>query len=112
MHHFVDALTATVTTTGLFAAYDLIGFNGAKVTTEDAPVLGMAKSPCTVIGDPTAVMVIGIGRAKATGAVTAGAKLVSAVGGGVKVAGATPANVFATALSAAADGEFVTYLIR
>lgn len=113
MQHFVDVLTATVpATTGLFDAYDLVGFTGAKVITEDAPVLGMAKHPNTVIGDPAAVMAIGIGRGKAVGAITVGAKLVSAVGGGVKVAGATPANVFATALSAAADGEFVNYLIR
>lgn len=113
MSQFIDILTVTVpVTTGLFDAYDLVGFTGAKVITEDAPVLGMAKLPNTVIGDPAAIMALGVGRAKAVGAVTVGAKLVSAVGGGVKVAGATPANVFATALSAAADGEFVNYLIR
>lgn len=113
MSQFTDILTATVpVTTGLFEAYDLVGFTGAKVITEDAPVLGMAKLPNTVVGDPASVMAIGIGRGKAVGAVTAGAKLVSAVGGGIKVAGANPVNVFATALSAAADGEFFFYLIR
>ena len=113
MSQFTDVLTVTVpVTTGLFEAYDLISFTGAKVITEDAPVLGMAKLPNTVVGDPAAVMAIGVGRAKAVGAVTVGAKLISAVGGGVKIAGATPVNAFATALSAAADGEFVTYLIR
>ncbi|OJY36355.1 MAG: hypothetical protein BGP11_08400 [Rhodobacterales bacterium 65-51] len=113
MSQFIDILTVTVpVTTGLFEAYDLVSFAGAKVITEDAPVLGMAKLPNTVIGDPAAIMAIGLGRAKAVGAVTVGAKLISAAGGGVKVAGATPANAFATALSAAADGEFVNYLIR
>lgn len=118
---FNDLLTITVIPTGLFEAYDLIGFDGAKITTEDAPVLGFAKHPCTVIGDPTAVVAIGVGRAKAVGAVTVGAKLISA-NGGVKVATAPDldadpivegsANVFATALNAAADGGFVSYLIR
>lgn len=113
MSQFIDILTVTVpATTGVFDAYDLVSFAGAKVITEDAPVLGMAKLPNTVIGDPAAVMALGVGRGKAVGVVTVGAKLVSAVGGGIKVAGATPANVFATALSAAADGEFFTYMIR
>lgn len=112
MFMFHDVLSWTVIPTGLFAAVDLISFGGAKITTDDAPVFGVAKHPCTVIGDPTAVMALGIARVKAPGVVTAGAKLVSAATGGVKVAGATPANVFATALTAAADGEFVDILIR
>lgn len=112
MQYFHDVLPWTVTPTGPFAANDLVGFNGAKVTTDDAPVLGVAKNPCTVIGNPAALNVLGVARVKASGAITVGAKLVSAAAGGVKVAGATPVNVFATALTAAADGEFVDILIR
>lgn len=112
MSHMQDVLTASVLTTGLFEAHDLIGYNGAKIVTADAPVLGAAKHPNTVIGDYSAVMVIGIVRVRAVGVITAGAKLVTAVGGGVSVAGATPANAFATALTAAADGGFVDILIR
>lgn len=112
MQNMQDILTATVRTTGLFDAYDLVGFNGAEVVTADAPVLGVAKHPNTVIGDYAGIMAIGIARVRAVGVITVGAKLVSAVGGGVSVAGATPANAFATALTAAADGEFVDILIR
>jgi thiamine monophosphate kinase len=112
MQNFHSALSLTVIPTGVFAAYDLIGFSGAKVTTDDAAVLGVAQSPCTVIGDPTTVMAIGFARVKAVGAITVGAKLISAAAGGVKAAGATPANAFAIALTAAADGEFVDILVR
>lgn len=112
MQYFQDVLTVTVQSTGLFEAYDLIGFAGAKVTADDAPVLGFSKHPNTVIGDFAGVTVIGTVRVRAVGAITVGAKLISAAAGGVKVAGATPANAFATALTAAADGEFVDILIR
>lgn len=112
MQHFQDVLTVTVATTGLFEAYDLVGYDGAKITTADAPVLGMAKHPNTVIGDLSGVMVIGFARVRAGGIITKGAKLVSAAPGGVQVAGATPANVFATALTDAAAGGFVDILIR
>ena len=112
MQYFHDVLTTSVLTTGLFDALDLVGFTGAKVTADDAPVLGVAKSPNTVVGDYAPVMAMGIARVRAVGVITAGAKLVSAAAGGVQVAGATPANAFATALSAAADGEFVDILIR
>lgn len=112
MQYFHDVLTTSTLTTGLFDALDLVGFTGAKVITADAPVLGVAKSPNTMVGDYAPVLAIGIARVRAVGVITAGAKLVSAVGGGVQVAGATPANVFATALTAAAAGEFVDILIR
>lgn len=112
MQYMHDILTTTVLTTGLFDAYDLVGFTGAKVAAADAPVLGVAKHPNTVIGDYAGIMAIGFARVRAVGAITVGAKLVSAAAGGVQVAGATPANVFATALTAAADGEFVEILIR
>jgi len=112
MQYFQDVLTLTAIPTGTFEALDLISPAGAKVAAADAPVLGVAKHPCTVIGDPTAVVVIGVARVKAVGAVAQGARLVSAAAGGVQSAGATPANPFAIALTAAADGEFVDILIR
>ena len=112
MQYFQDVLTLTTITTSTFAALDLVSPAGAKVTAADAPVLGVAKHPCTVIGDPTAVLVIGVGRVKAVGVIAQGAKVVSAAAGGVQAAGATPANAYAIALTAAADGEFVDILIR
>lgn len=111
MQYIQDVLTVTAAATGDFEAYDLVGFTGAKIVAADAPVLGVAKSPAQT-GDFAAVMAIGTARVRAVGAITAGAKLVSAAAGGVQVAGATPANAFATALTAAADGEFVDILIR
>lgn len=112
MQYFQDVLTVTVPTTGLFEAYDLVGPTGAKITANDAPFLGVAKHPNTVIGDLAGVIVIGVARVRAVGAITVGAKLVTAAAGGVQVAGTTPANSFATALTAAADGGFVDILIR
>ncbi|WP_347268173.1 capsid cement protein [Paracoccus sp. (in: a-proteobacteria)] len=112
MQFVQDVLNVTTPTTGTFDAFDLIGFTGAKVVADDAPVLGVAKSPNTQIGDFAAVMTIGVARVRAGGVITAGAKLVSAAAGGVQVAGATPANAFATALTDAAAGEFVDILIR
>jgi hypothetical protein len=112
MQFYTDVLTTTVITTGLFEAYDLVSPAGAKVAADDAPVLGVSKSPSTVVGDPAAVMLIGIVRVKAVGAITLGQKVMSAATGGVKASGATPANPVGTALSAAADGEFVTIYFR
>ncbi|MGY9046316.1 hypothetical protein P775_11090 [Puniceibacterium antarcticum] len=114
MMTYQNVLNRTVTATSLFDAGDLISYAGAKITTDDTPVLGVALNPCTEIGQDIAVLVMGSIRIKATGAVTAGAKLISSSGGGVKVAVADPAsaNVFATALTAAADGAFLDILIR
>lgn len=112
MQYFHDVLTLSVPSTGTFEAYDLITPAGAKVAAADAAVLGVAKHPNTVIGDYAGVLVLGVARVRAAGVITVGAKLVSAAAGGVQVAGATPANVFATALTAAAAGEFVDILIR
>lgn len=112
MPYFQDVLTLTSIPTGTFDALDLIGPDGAKVAADDAPVLGVAKHPCTVIGDPTAVVAIGVARVRAVGAIAQGARIISAAAGGVKAAGATPANPFAIALTTAADGEFVDILIR
>ncbi|MBC9246735.1 DUF2190 family protein [Paracoccus sp. 11-3] len=112
MQYFQDVLTLTAPTTGAFEAYDLIGFSGAKVEADDAPVLGAAKHPNTVIGDLAAIIVIGTIRVRAVGVINVGDKVVSAATGGVKTAGADPVNAFATALHSAADGGFVDILIR
>lgn len=112
MQHIHDILTVTALTTGLFEGYDLVGFGGAKVTTDDAPVLGVAKHPNTVIGDYASIMVLGTARVRAVGAITPGTGLVSAAAGGVQAADGDSVNIFATALTAAADGEFVDILIR
>lgn len=112
MQFYQDVLSDTATATTLFDAFDLLDFNDAKVVADDAPVKGMAKHPATKIGLDVAVMLLGIGRVRARGAIAKGDKLVSAAAGGVKKAGATPVNVFASALTSAADGEFVTILIR
>lgn len=111
MQFFQDVLTLTVTSTGLFEAYDLVDYNGAKITAADAVVFGVAKSPVTVIGDAAAVMVIGVVRVKSVGAIAKGAKVVTAAAGGVQTVGAG-VNSFATALNASLDGEFVDILIR
>ncbi|OCP17380.1 MULTISPECIES: capsid cement protein [unclassified Ensifer] len=112
MQFFQDVLTDTVTATTVFDAFDLVGFDDGKVAADDAPVKGVAKHPATEIGLDIGVMLIGITRVRARGPIVKGAKLISAAAGGVKAAGATPANAFATALTAAADGEFVSILVR
>lgn len=104
---FNDLFTDTVISTGLFEAYDLVNFAGAKITTADAVVAGVAKSPNTVIGDPAPIMKLGTVRVKAVGAITAGGRVVSAAAGGVQAQGAGT-NPFGRALHAAADGEYVT----
>ena len=112
MQYMTDILTVSIPTTGQFAGYDLVNLAGAKVAADDAPVLGVAKHPNTVIGDFAGIMVIGTARLRARGVITAGATVVSAAAGGVKTGGATPANPIGMALAAAADGEFVDILIR
>lgn len=107
MQFFQDIFTDTIISTSLFEAYDLVSFAGAKITTADAVVAGVAKSPCTAIGDAAPIMKAGLVRLKAVGTITAGTKVVSAAAGGVQAAGAGT-NPFGRALTAATDGEFVT----
>ena len=104
---FQDILTDTILTTSVFDAYDLVSFAGAKITAADAVVAGVAKSPCTVVGDYAPIMKAGLVRVKAVGAITAGGRVVSAAAGGVQAQGAG-VNPFGRALHAAADGEYVT----
>ena len=111
MQYFQNVLSLTVTGTSLFDAFDLIGFDDALVTAADAPVKCVAQNPCTEIGQQIAGLAIGTARVKAVGVIAAGNDIVSAVGG-ASAAGVDPSNVFARALTSAADGEFVTILMR
>ena len=112
MKYLHDILSVTVKSAGIFDAGDLVGFDGAKVTTADAAVLGIAKHPATEIGQDIAVIAIGMSQATAAGAIAAGQKVVSAAGGGVQAAGGSPANVLGTALIDAGLGQKVTILLR
>lgn len=107
MQFFQDVLTDTIASTGLWEAYDLVSYAGAKITAADAVVAGVAKHPNTVAGDYAAIMRIGIVRVRAVGAIAAGAKVTSAAAGGVQTVGAGT-NPFGRALHAAANGEFIT----
>lgn len=111
MQYFHAILPLTVTATSVFDAHDLLDFSDAKITADDAAVKGVAQAPAS-IGLDVAVTVLGIHRVRSRGAITKGAKLISAAAGGVKVAPGGAVNIFATALTAAADGEFVEILIR
>ncbi|PYE87511.1 DUF2190 family protein [Phyllobacterium leguminum] len=112
MQFFHSVLSDTITATTLFDAFDLVGYNDGKVTADDAPVKAVACNPATEIGLDVAGMLIGTARVRARGPVAKGDKLISAAAGGVKTAAAGSVNVFATALTSAADGEFVTILLR
>lgn len=111
MQYFHSILSLTVTAASVFEAHDLLDFNDAKITADDMPVKGVAQAPATV-GLDVAATALGFHRVRARGAIAKGAKLISAAAGGVKTAPGGAVNVFATALTAAADGEFVTILIR
>ncbi|MET3611749.1 putative transcriptional regulator [Rhizobium aquaticum] len=111
MQYLMDVFSDTSTLTTDVEAFDLVGYNDAKVTADDAPVKGVAKNPGKA-GDDIGVVLIGAARVRAKGAIAKGDKLVSAATGGVKTAGATPANAFARALTDAADGAFVKIFIR
>ncbi|KJF67407.1 capsid cement protein [Rhizobium nepotum] len=112
MQFFQDVLSLTATATTTFDAFDLVDFNDAKITTDDQPVKGVAKNPATEIGMDVSVLAIGVARVRARGVITKGAKLISAAAGGVKVAPPDAVNVFSEALTAAADNEFVSILVR
>jgi hypothetical protein len=111
MQYFQDTLSVTVVTTGLFSDFDLIDFAGAKIVATDAPVLGFAKHPCTVIGDLASVCVLGLGRFKAATAITAGQMVISNAAGGVGYS-ATPVNPIGRAVQSAAIGDFVDVITR
>jgi hypothetical protein len=112
MNFYIDVLSLTCVSAGVWEAYDLIGFDNLKVTAADVPVKGLAKSPSTAAGQSVAVVVIGSIRVKAVGAITAGQRVVSAAAGGVQFGGATPANPIGRAVNTVADGEFVEVIFN
>lgn len=110
-YHSILSLSATMT--ALCNAGDLIGFDDTPITVADTPVKGVAQNPATEVGLDIALTVIGYETVTAVGAIAAGAPLCTATGGGVRTAVVgTDDNIFATALTAAADGEYVQILIR
>lgn len=111
MNTFQNILTLTCIASAAVAAYQIIGFDDAPVTADDAPVKGVSQNPAA-IGDAFAINAIGTAKVKASGAIAKGDRLMSAANAGVKTVGADPANPFAIALTDAADGELVEILIR
>ncbi len=110
MNTFIDILSLSFIAKGDFDAYDLIGFDDQKIAADDAQVKGVAKHPGSA-GLDIAVIAIGVARVKASGIINAGERVISAAAGGVKTVGAG-SNDFATALTTAADGDFLDILIR
>lgn len=111
MNTFQNILTLTGIASAAVAAYQLIGFDDAPVSADDAPVKGVSQNPAQV-GDAFGINAIGTAQVKASGAIAKGDRLMSAANAGVKKVSADPANAFATALTDAADGELVEILIR
>lgn len=110
-YHSILSLTATMT--AVCNAGDLISFANAPITVEDTPVKGVAQNPATEIGLDIAVTALGFETVTAVGAIAVGAPICTATGGGVRTAViGTDVNIFARALTAAADGETVQILIR
>jgi len=111
MNTFQNILTLTGIATVAVAAYQLVGFDDAPISADDAPVKGVAQNPAA-IGDAFGVNALGTAQVKAVGTIAKGDRLMSADNAGVKKVSADPANAFATALTSAADGELVEILIR
>lgn len=110
-YHSLLSLTATMA--AVCNAGDLVDFDDTPITVEDTPVKGVAQNPATEIGLDIALTAIGFEAVKAVGAVAKGDPICTATGGGVRTAVVgTDTNIFARALTAAADGENVQILIR
>ncbi|HAE47582.1 MAG: hypothetical protein CMO30_06475 [Tistrella sp.] len=110
MQLYYDVLSFPVTAAGLFDDGALVSFAGVQVLADDAPVAGIAMHPATEVGMSVTTMGLGLATLTASGVVSAGNRVVSAVSGGVKAAGADPANVLGFALTSAADGAGVRVL--
>lgn len=112
MQHFHSIFSDTITATSVFDAFDFVDFNDAKITADDVAVKAMAQNPATAIGQDVAGMMIGTSRVRARGAIAKGDRLITSALGGVKTAAGGSVNPFARALTAAADGEFVTIFVN
>lgn len=111
MKAYKSLLSLSCVATTAVAAGKLVGFDDGQINAADAPVKGWAENPAQ-IGEPYAAMVQGFGSAVATGAIAKGAKLVSSPNGGVQAVTGEETNIFAVALTDAADGKSVEFLIR
>jgi len=106
-------LTLTATMTAVCNAGDLVGFNDAPITVANTPVKGVAQNPATEVGLDIGLTAIGLETVTAAATIAKGDPLCTATGGGVRKAiVGTDANIFATALTAAAAGELVNILMR
>lgn len=113
MRTYNSILSLTATMAAVCSAGALVGFDDTPITVADTPVKGVAQNPATEIGLDIAVTAAGIETVTAVGAIAKGDPLCSATGGGVrKAVVGTDVNIFAHALTAAADGENVQILIR
>lgn len=112
MQYFHSIYSETLTATTLFDAFDLVDFNDAKITADDAAVKAVALHPATEIGLDVAGHMLGPIRVRARGAINKGQKVISAAAGGVKAAVAGSVNMFAVAHTDAADGEFITIFVK
>jgi hypothetical protein len=110
-YHSILSLTATMA--GICAAGDLVGFDDAPIVLADQPVKGVAQNPATEVGLDIALTAVGFETVTAVGSIAKGDPICTATGGGVrKAVVGTDLNLFATALTAVADGELVQILIR
>ncbi|MCJ7996072.1 DUF2190 family protein [Rhizobium cremeum] len=112
MQFYHSLYSTTLTATSVFDAFDLIDFSDGKITADDAAVKAVALHPATEVGLDVAGMVIGEVRVRARGAIAKGQKVISAAAGGVKAAAVGSVNMFAVALTDAADGEFITIFVK
>ena len=112
MRVYNSILTLSATVSAVCSAGDLIGFDDAPVLLEDMPVKGVAQNPVTEVGLDIGLTALGFDSVRAVGAITRGAQVVSATGGGVREALTGDEHIFATALTSAADGARVQILIR
>lgn len=110
---YYSAMTLTASMTALCNAGDLIGFDDTPITVADTPVKGVAQNPATEVGLDIGVTALGFETVTAVGAIAVSDPICTATGGGVrKAVVGTDTNIFAHALTAAADGALVQILIR
>lgn len=112
MQFFHAVYAETITATTVFDAFDLVDYNDTKITADDVAVKAVALNPASEVGLDVAGLMIGPVRVRARGAIAKGDKVISAAAGGVKAAAGASVNSFARAMTAAADGEFVTIFVK
>lgn len=111
MNTFQDVLSLSGFAGASVVAYQVVGFDDAPTNADDVPVKGVAQNPAEV-GDAFAVIALGTVQVTVSGAIAKGDAVISAGDGRVKRAVDTSKNVFARALTDAADGQLVDILIR